>query len=86
MQVHYFERVPDAAVRRQFDGHDYATVSYCITADGVRECAPRMVRADGCRIAHGVAEVMIGRMGAAIAQRVNLPFGVVARDESGAAL
>ena len=71
----YFTRIPAAAVFREFDGHLYAWVGHRVTAEGVRECAPRMIRADEARIENGVAHVYIGRMGDAIAQRVNLPFG-----------
>jgi len=79
--VRYFSLIPAAALRRELDGHVYAHVGHTVSAAGVRDCAPRMVRADGCRVDAGVAWVPIGAMGDAIAQRVNLPFGVTFRAE-----
>lgn len=74
--VKYFALLPAAAVKRQHDGNLYAYVAHRVTADGVRECEPRMVRANDCAIANGVARVYIGCMGDAIAQTNCLPFGV----------
>ena len=63
-------------VRREIDAHDYAIVNFTVSENGVRECAPRMVRADRCKHENGEAWIYIGAMGNAIAQRENLPFGV----------
>jgi len=76
--IDYFASTPAAALRREIDGHLYAYVMHHVTAEGVRECSPRMVRADGVKITNGVAYVWIGQMGDLIAQRLNLPFGIVA--------
>ena len=75
--IHYFEAIPAAALRREFDGNTYAVVGHRVTGGGIEACpAGRMVRADDARIESGVAYVRIGGMGEMIAQTVNLPFGV----------
>jgi hypothetical protein len=78
--VNYFALVPAAAVRREIDGNLYAPVAYTVDREGVRECKPRMVRANPAHVENGVASVLIGKMGDAIAQRTNLPFGVMLQE------
>lgn len=78
--MRYFERIPAAAVRREFDGHHYAIVGHVVGPFGVAACPPRMVRADDVQMIGGDALVPIGAMGRAIAQRDNLPACVEAQE------
>ena len=84
MMIKYFQRIPSAAARNEVDGNLYA-YSNCrlkATNDGritvVEDSTAnaRMLRVE--TVENGEARVYLGMAGDAIAERVNLPFSVVA--------
>ena len=68
----YFEQL-DTPAEQSIDGHAYGMSKDKLTAAGVEEVAPRMVRAGS----PGDTLVYVGKMGDAIAQVVGLPSGIV---------
>lgn len=75
--ISYYARIPAAAQRRLFDGHTYG-IAYERMNQGRIEttCDEHMYRV--AFVTNGEAYLLLGRAGDAIAQIVNLPFGVSA--------
>lgn len=78
--LHYYSRIPSAAIFPLFDGNQYARIPHSAEGDKVREDFenPRMVRYSepGSFIKNGEAYVLFAKRGDAIPLTGALPFGV----------
>ena len=81
--IAYFDTVPAGAISREIDGNLYARTDaalerapYGVTV--TRTGRPRMLRVaeDQATRRDGIARVLVGRAGDAIACTVNLPYGI----------
>lgn len=80
--IKYYSRIPAAALRREIDGQLYAYIAerLSVSPKGARivqdYTRPRMVRADGAKIASGEAYVLFATIGDAVPLLGHIPFGV----------
>ena len=78
--LHYFSRIPAAAIFPMFDGNQYARIPHTADGDKVREdfANPRMVRyvVSESFIKNGEAYMLFAKRGDAIPLTGALPFGV----------